>query len=477
MNETKIISVGIDIGTSTTQIIFSRLTFENTAGFFRIPHVSIVNKEVTYKSEIYRTPLKSAVWIDGDAVRGIVEREYQRAGFRPQDVGSGAVIITGESARKENSAVILEKLSTFAGEFVVATAGPDLEAVIAGKGCGARRYSEEHSCRIVNLDIGGGTTNAALFDCGKTMAKGCLDIGGRQVTVSPDGEITYISKSAGEIAAAKEMNLAVGQRGKERELCCLTDAMAEILEEFLGLRPSGRLLSRIVTRGSSGFHYDKPIQAISFSGGVADFIYHPEKERFPYGDIGVLLGESIRNSRLLQAFQVYEPEETIRATVIGAGNYTTTVSGSTITYSKDLFPMKNIPVLKLSLQEQELCRTGDDQVLREKIGWFLSQSDSRQLILAMEGEQNPSYASIKRWAKAIYGAMDAALAGELPLLLVISHDMAKALGQAIKQIAGGKREIIAIDSVVVEDGDYVDLGRPVMNGMAVPVIVKTLILG
>ena len=149
-DESTILSVGIDIGTSTTQVIFSRLTFKNSAGYFAVPHIAIVDKEVVYKSGIYTTPLENRVMIDGVRVREIVAGEFQKAGYRPEDTQTGAVIITGESARKENSEIVLQELSDFAGEFVVSTAGPDLEAIIAGKGSGARQYSVEHQCRVAN---------------------------------------------------------------------------------------------------------------------------------------------------------------------------------------------------------------------------------------------------------------------------------------------------------------------------------------
>ena len=184
-----ILSVGIDIGTSTTQVIFSRIEMENTSGYFSVPKVSIVEKEVVYKSQVYLTPLKTPVLIDGSAVRDLVEREYRLAGYDRRDVDTGAVIITGESARKENAAEVLAQLSDFAGEFVVSTAGPDLESILAGKGSGAFQYSMDHTCTTVNLDIGGGTTNLVLFDCGEIVSKGCLDIGGRLIRVKPDLEV------------------------------------------------------------------------------------------------------------------------------------------------------------------------------------------------------------------------------------------------------------------------------------------------
>jgi len=167
-----ILSVGIDVGTSTTQVVFSRLTMDNSAGFFSVPRVDITEKELVYRSEVYTTPLVSDVLIDTGALREIVSAEYARAGYEPADVSSGAVIITGESARKENSDAVLRALSDLAGDFVVSAAGPDMESVIAGKGSGAWQFSKDHHCRVLNMDIGGGTTNVVLFDDGETVAEG-----------------------------------------------------------------------------------------------------------------------------------------------------------------------------------------------------------------------------------------------------------------------------------------------------------------
>lgn len=132
MQET-ILSVGIDIGTSTTQLIFSRLTIENLASNYTVPRISIVNKEVFYRSGIYFTPLKSQTEIDAAKVKEIIRKEYEKAGRKPEDLQTGAVIITGETARKQNANRVLETLSDMAGDFVVATAGPDLESVLSAR--------------------------------------------------------------------------------------------------------------------------------------------------------------------------------------------------------------------------------------------------------------------------------------------------------------------------------------------------------
>ena len=483
-DKTAILSVGIDVGTSTTQVVFSKLQMDNAGGYFSVPRVAIVDKEVVYKSEVYMTPLKTDVLIDTDALRDIVAAEFRKAGYRPEDTDSGAVIITGESARKENSDAVLKSLSDFAGDFVVSAAGPDMESLIAGKGSGAWQYSMDHHCRVVNLDIGGGTTNVVLFEDGETLARGCLDIGGRLICMNPQGMITKVSPAAAVMAQAAGVSVHVGDRGDEKALSAVTRQMAAALNVYLGVDTdtsaggkADAILRQIKTPGSSDFPRPEKVQAVFFSGGVADLIYHESADTWAYGDIGVLLGRAIRGSRLFTDFQKMEPGETIRATVVGAGTYTTTISGSTITYSDDIFPLKNIPVIKLDEELQEACFAGETEPVIRRIQWVLGQNDEEHFILAMPGKRNPGYTEMKRAAASIRQIMDRVQPPGEPILLVIESDIAKAMGQMIRQQPDLKRQVVAIDSIHVEDGEYVDMGKPMMNGMVIPVVVKTLIFG
>lgn len=478
-DKTAILSVGIDVGTSTTQVVFSKLQMDNAGGYFSVPRVAIVDKEVVYKSEVYMTPLKTDVLIDTDALRDIVAAEFRKAGYRPEDTDSGAVIITGESARKENSDAVLKSLSDFAGDFVVSASGPDMESLIAGKGSGAWQYSMDHHCRVANLDIGGGTTNVVLFEDGETLARGCLDIGGRLICMNPQGIITKVSPAAAVMAQAAGVSVSVGDRCDELKLTAVTRQMAAALNAYLGVgtKDIDAILRQIKTPGSSDFPVPEKVQAVFFSGGVADLIYHESADTWAYGDIGVLLGRAIRESRLFTDFQKMEPGETIRATVVGAGTYTTTISGSTITYSDDIFPLKNIPVIKLDEEFQEACFAGETEPVIRRIQWVLGQNDEEHFILAMPGKRNPGYMEMKRAAASIRQIMDRVQPPGEPILLVIESDIAKAMGQMIRQQPDLKRQVVAIDSIHVEDGEYVDMGKPMMNGMVIPVVVKTLIFG
>lgn len=472
----EILSVGIDIGTSTTQVVFSRFTLDDTAGFFAAPNIRILEKRVVYKSEIHLTPLRDETRIDGAAIRSIVAGEYEKAGIRPADVATGAVIMTGESARKENAAEVLAQISDFAGEFVVSTAGPDLESAIAGKGSGAFAYSAEHECVTVNLDVGGGTTNLARFNHGEIDAVGCLDVGGRLIRLDREGAVLSVSPAAALVAEAIGVTLAPGARPGTESLRRITDEMANLLAQLLGLLPRQPLLGKVKTLGSSDYPADRLPQRIFFSGGVAACMAARTSELFAFGDVGVLLARSIQS--VFSALPcVFEPgRETVRATVVGAGTYTTTLSGSTISYSNGMFPIKNLPVLKLTSAEQTDCLHGGTELLSARVRWFLRQNDARRLALVLEGVRDPDYRSLQLLARSLSAVLDGLLAPGEPIVVSVERDMAKALGNAIHRLVPGRKAAV-IDSVHVGQNDYLDIGRPLANGLVVPVVVKTLLFG
>ncbi|MBZ9622703.1 ethanolamine ammonia-lyase reactivating factor EutA [Clostridium sp. FP2] len=471
----EILSVGIDIGTSTTQLVFSKLTIENLASSFAIPRISIVDKEVIYRSEIYFTPLKSQKEIDGEKVREIVEREYHSAGIATSDVITGAVIITGETARKQNANEVLQNLSGLAGDFVVATAGPDLESIISAKGAGADKISEDYDSTVVNLDVGGGTTNIAVFKDGKLLDTGCLDIGGRLIKIDKEsGVIIYIAEKIKELAELKHIHIEEGEKPSVEALNIIVDEMVKLLEESVNIRPKSNFYERILT--NKGIKKDIEVEYITFSGGVADYVYKMDTEdMFKYGDIGVLLGVAISKSNLCTKLVVKRSIETIRATVVGAGSHTTNISGSTITYTEDKFPIKNLPILKLSEEEENSGYENMVKVIKEKLKWFTLENELQPVAIAIKGKLNPSFVEIQKLGKTLMAGMEDILKSDFPTILVIENDIAKVLGQTLYRQLDFKKQVICIDTIKVENGDYIDIGKPLANGRVLPVIIKTLI--
>ena len=463
----QLLSVGIDIGTSTTQLILSRLTLENRAAPFTVPRVAISDREVLYRSGIHFTPLLSDTVIDAAGVRDIVAEEYRKSGFSPHQVDTGAVIITGETARKENAREVLSALSEFAGDFVVATAGPDLESILAARGAGADEYSQEHHTTVLHFDIGGGTANLAKYAHGELTATGCLDVGGRLIKLDGGGRVTYVSPVFVRAGCPAPQ---VGEAATPEGLRPVIQTMVEALEQAAGLRPGRDRLDAFLTQGTSWT--PEPVPVVSFSGGVADCIDKPPENWLAFGDIGVLLGQAIASSSAFRQVGRFQGGETIRATVVGAGSHATDLSGSTIFYRDIPFPLKSIPILKLTAQEETGSAEELSTAIRDKLGWYADQGGLVQLALALRGEQNPSYARIQALARGIVDGLEPLCQAGFVPIVAVEADQAKVLGQAMAALVSGP--LLCLDGVGMDNGDYIDIGAPVAGGSVLPIVIKTL---
>ncbi|EGO5111013.1 MULTISPECIES: ethanolamine ammonia-lyase reactivating factor EutA [Enterococcus] len=472
MSKETLLTVGIDLGTSTTQLVLSELTVENFASAFTVPRISISDKKVIYRSDIIFTPLLNQSEIDAEPIKAFVAEQYRQAGIHKQDIQMGAVIITGETARKSNANNVLRALSGYAGDFVVATAGPDLESIIAGKGAGAQTYSETKRKPVVNLDIGGGTTNLAVFKDGEVIDTACFDIGGRLIKLDQQQKITYIAPKIQEIINKKELTLHLGDQATEQNLLPIISELVAVLENSIGLGTQSPFYQLLVTNHPLRKGEELPI--VTFSGGVADCLNTTSTNLFKYGDIGLLLGKYLRKSLIFSEKEVLESAETIRATVVGAGSHTAEISGSTIAYREQILPVKNIPILKLAQEDETLTVTELGQRIQEKLNWHRIE-ETPQIALAIRGMSNPTFADIQRYGQGIVEGLASLVAEQIPIIVMVDEDMAKALGHALSAHLPKDYPFICLDSVKVENGDYVDIGLPVAEGAVLPVIVKTLV--
>lgn len=475
MPKEKLLTVGIDLGTSTTQLVLSELTVENFASAFTVPRISISDKKVIYKSDIIFTPLLNQTEIDDTPIKEFVTRQYQKAGINKEDIQMGAVIITGETARKMNSSKVLEALSGYAGDFVVATAGPDLESIIAGKGAGAEKYSEKQKGAVCNIDIGGGTSNLAVFKNGDVVDTACFDIGGRLIKVDPQTmQVTYIAPKIKEIIRELGNGPAEGQLTNQQQLAPIIEILAQVINNSVGVGERSRFYDLLVT--NHPLRLDQDITSITFSGGVADCLQENlPADPFRYGDIGLLLGHSIRRSALFTEKEVLTSSETIRATVVGAGSHTAEVSGSTIAYTEQVLPIKNLPILKMAKDDETLTKEDLAQRITEKLNWYRLEDDAPNVALAFTGLANPSFADVQRYGEAVVEGLEDMILRRQPLIVIVQEDMAKALGHSIHANLPQDYPFVCLDSVHVENGDYIDIGLPVANGQVLPVIVKTLV--
>ena len=438
----RLLSLGLDVGTTSTQMVLSQLTIENKASAFAVPEMKIVDRKILYQSPVYVTPLLDESRMDAKALRELVEAEYRRAGIAREDVDTGAVIVTGETSRKENARAVLEALSDLAGDFVVTAAGPDLESVLAAKGAGADALSEQLEQDVLHIDIGGGTSNLCLLRRGKVIRTGCLNVGGRLIRMDARGRVTYVSPVLEGL-----FPIAAGEIMTRETARALGETLTRGLEMAAGRLPPEDLLARLQTREAQRpWEPPEGEVVLSFSGGVADCMEtaHPF---LAFGDVGPELGQAIRKSRLCRGNYVLG-KETIRATVIGAGSHSTQLSGSTVFCQNIPLPLKNLPVLR----EEE----GD--VREEELS-----------ILAIPGIAAPSYSQVIALAEKLLPRMGK------QALVCLERDMAKALGQALAARMPPDARILCIDGIAPGSGSYLDVGAPV--GGAFPVVIKTLVFG
>ena len=462
MREEELLSVGIDIGTSTTQCVFSRLTLSNTASAFSVPRIRITEKKILYRAPVRLTPLLGADTIDASALEAMIREDYREAGIAPSDIKLGAVIITGETARKANARAVTQALSRFAGEFVVATAGPALESILAGRGSGASELSAKKGRRVLNLDIGGGTTNMALFVAGDPVCDGCLDLGGRLLRFESDRQtVLSFTRAMQRIAEDVGVVLREGQRLTDADQDRLAERMARVLEEAAGLRERSALYSQLVVE--HGLPEDVRADLFTFSGGVADCVYGLSGNSADFCDLGERLGRAVARSRFFEQERVVCPNETSHATVIGAGAYSVTVSGSTIQFKNVQLPMASLPVASVPFQSPADI-SGLAAAIEEQYRIF-----DGECAIYLQGVPSPDWSTVSDAAKEIARAM----AEHEPKVIILREDMAKALGQALGRLWPKDTPFLCLDGIELMYGDTVDIGAPLGDGRVVPVIVKT----
>lgn len=458
MGEHQLTSVGIDVGTTTTQVVVSELGVRTPAGEGKL---EIVSREVTYRGAIYETPLSDPETVAIDAVARIVEDELAAAGVERSEIDTGAVIVTGETARKENAEPLVHRIASEGGEFVAAAAGPTLEAILAGRGSGAATRARERGAVVANADVGGGTTNIALFGPEGVRDTRCLDVGGRLVRVDSEGAITGVSEPAAALAVDLGIDLELGREPSTEDLGRLADAMADCVLDAVTGPP---YTSRTESLSIGALPADSVgIDAVAFTGGVGRLVRSEPVPPIEYGDIGPILAAAIRDRA--GDLPVVELDETIRATVVGAGTRTTELSGRTVDIDRSLLPLRNLPVVGVAeLGEDPESRL---RVVRKRA---TERYGSDPVVLAIGDVGSLTYDRLTEVAAAIAGAW---VDGTDLACVLTRQNCAKALGQAIRRRCEG-RALVVIDEVGATEGEYLDIGRPMDGGETVPIVVKTL---
>ncbi|MFZ0720251.1 MAG: ethanolamine ammonia-lyase reactivating factor EutA [Xanthobacteraceae bacterium] len=469
-----LMTVGIDIGSSGTQVIFSRVHLRRLAEDLTSRYY-VVSRETLFQSPVALTPYQSEERIDDAKLGAIIDDAYVAAGISPDQIDTGVVILTGEALRRDNAQGIAKILSEQGGEFVTATAGHHMEAMLAAYGSGAARVSNDEGKRILNIDIGGGTTKLGLVENGKVITTAAVHIGGR-LQVVEDGKIVRLDPAGKHHAKRAGFSWNRGDAATAAELQKVADGMADTLLAAVTARPLPHDVAHLYL--TDPIAELGRIDGVMFSGGVAEYIY--ERETRDFGDLGARLGHAIA-ARIAQGafpWPVLPAGECIRATALGASEYSVQLSGNTSYISTPgiLLPRRNLQVVQPpfvpgeSIDPEQLA-----QAIRSHVTAFDLDGTDRDIALALRWIGLPSYPRLAAFAAGIKSGLADRLAKKLPLYIMLDGDVAQTLGHILRDELNVESELLVIDGVVLWDFDYIDLGRIRMPSYTVPVTIKSLV--
>ena len=473
-----LMTVGIDIGSSGTQVIFSRVHLRRLAEDLTSRYY-VVARETLFQSPVALTPYQSEVLIDDAKLGTIIDDAYGAAGLSPEQIDTGVVILTGEALRRENAERIAAILAEQGGEFVTASAGHHMEAMLAAYGSGAARVSSDEAKRILNIDIGGGTTKLSLVENGKVIATAAVHIGGR-LQVVEDGRIVRLDPAGKHHAKRAGFSWNRGDAVDEADLQKVADGMADALIAAVTARPLPDDIARLYL--TDPILELGRIDGVMFSGGVAEYVY--QREARDFGDLGPKLGGAIRarlaHGALPSAFPwpVLPAGECIRATALGASEYSVQLSGNTsyISAPGKLLPRRNLQVLQPPFVPAEIIDPGQlAQAIRGHIAAFDLVGTECDIALALRWTGLPTYQRLAAFGEGIKRGLADRIAKKLPLYIMLDGDVAQTLGHLLREELHVESELLVIDGVVLWDFDYIDLGRIRMPSYTVPVTIKSLV--
>ena len=475
--EKRINSVGIDIGTSTSHLIFSELVLKrdpssNTEKFF------VAERIIKFRSQIIFTPLLSTKEIDIEKLLPSLLDEYRKAGIDPSEIDSGAVIITGESAKKENAERIVSVLAKETGNFVASTAGPNFESSISAHGSGAVVYSDRNQCKIFHTDVGGGTSNIAVIDNGKIIATACINVGGRLIAFEND-KITRIEPAGQLVMQECGILKGMGDIITQEEKVTICKKLADTLYETLKGSNLSTFAQKLMMTETLPIESFEGNPVVSFSGGVAEYIYQQTEK--DYNDLGKELGFQIRKMIEKNTFTQIETPEKIRATVIGASGHTLNVSGSTTFISenarKGMLPIKNLPIVQPQIEREKLSIDYVAFEVKKALQRVDIIEGNTPFVLSFNDPVRTVYEKLTIFSKGIVEALPNSIKDKKPIIMIFSTDIGNSVGSVMKRETGIENEILSLDEIDVKEGEFIDVGMPLFENRVFPVVVKSLIFG
>jgi len=470
INEIEILSVGVDVGSATSHLVFSNLLLKRDE-LSDSRRFLIQKRNVIYEGRIITTPLLDNDRIDIDKLTDFLKAEYKRAGIDPADIQTGAVVVTGETAKKDNARQIAEALSKDAGKFVAATAGPNFESLISAMGSGSTARSKNYNKTILSCDIGGGTSNIAISKNGEIISTSCISVGAILLGVNAEGKIWRIDKPAMKVMDHIGLNYGIGDQIPKGDIERIATKFAEALIEVITGPASSSLAKQLMV--TNDLDFPDRIDEYSFSGGVAELIYGRNGN---YDDIGQILADKIKSLTFKLASPVIEPVNKIRATVIGAGAYSLSISGSSgFMDDKLTFPIKNVPVIRVDVERSKL--SVEHVVSQINISFQRYDLNEGEEIVALyfKDPVKASYPKLELFAKAIEAAFTNSIKNNIPIILIFEKDIACSVGNVIRRETSLKTNLLSLDELILEEGDWIDIGEPLVAGQVFPVTVKSLV--
>jgi ethanolamine utilization protein EutA len=468
-DEIRLVSVGVDIGSSTSHLVFSRLVLE------RLDNRYIVSeREIVHESDVLLTPYADDMTIDATALGKFIDKQYELAGVDPSAIDTGALILTGVAVRRSNARAIGELFAAQTGKFVSVSAGDGLETTLAAFGSGAAARSIREQLRVMNIDIGGGTSKIAVCDDGDVADMTALDVGARVVAFDKDGRVTRIEEAGRRFAAEAGVKIEIGSQPSKEELERMVERMAERLFETISqpkLSPETASLLRL-----DPLRNDKKPAVVTFSGGVSEYIYNREEAVF--GDLGPLLARAIKKRVDQWGVRIARPDEGIRATVVGASQYTIQVSGSTIFVEPlSILPLRNVPVITpdLPLEDEELNVEAIAQGVRQALRRLDLHEGEQPVALCYRWGGSATFRRLDDFCKAVSQGMSVHLGNGHPLILVGDGDIGGLVGIHALEEAKLKNPIVSIDGITLKEFDFIDIGEMLETSGAVPVVIKSLV--
>jgi ethanolamine utilization protein EutA len=283
--------------------------------------------------------------------------------------------------------------------------------------------------------------------------------------------VIRLEPAARDIAQRLGVSLALGAPASPADLRRMAVYM---IDQLVGEIRVGEESQHSHLLRTEPLHDRRAIETITFSGGVSEFVYARADHAF--GDLGPLIADELRQRQL--GAPVLETPGGIRATVIGASQYTIQVSGSTIFLSPlEVVPVRNIPVVmpRFTWDGSDLSASHVSEAIRAALQRFDLLEASGPVAIAAQWEGSATYRRIQAFCQGAVDAMQSHVAAGHPLILAFDSDIGGLLGLHVRDELGVEMPIISIDGLELREFDYIDIGAMIPTSGAVPVVIKSLV--